>query len=413
MGNNLFHVVLNNGKHRTYEYEEIINKANRKDEADAELWTYESIVDHQWSKNKNRKGKVDVLLKWTGYDEPTWEPMETIKKDDPVTLAKYAQDKGISDQSIWKWTEKYLKCPRRLQRLFQQATLCKKRSNTIKYTFGVRIPRSINEAYKLDLQNNDKKWSEAIVKELKTLHEEYNCFKVLPKGKGEVLTTEYAEYKYIPLLWTFTVKFDGRHRARCVAGGHVTPDLEDDLYAGTVDLETVRIAFVAATLMDLKIITADVGSAYIQAFTIEKVYTIAGPEWIALGMVGMILIIIKALYGLKSSGAMWHLKLADNLREMNFLPCQADCDFWYRLNNDHYEYIAVIVDDLLIFSKRPDDITQTLEEKYKYKLGGVGTPEYYNGADISFDSNGYAIMSVQRHTSRMFLNVLRNYYNAL
>ena len=82
---------------------------------------------------------------------------------------------------------------------------------------------------------------------------------------------------------------------------------------------------------------------------------------------------------------------------MNFLPCQADCDFWYRLNNDHYEYIAVIVDDLLIFSKRQDDITRTLEENYKYKLGGVGTPEYYNGADISFDSNGYTIMSAKTY----------------
>ena len=144
--------------------------------------------------------------------------------------------------------------------------------------------------------------------------------------------------------------------------------------------------------MYLKIIAADVGSAYIQAFTIEKVYTIAGPEWAPLGLTGMILIIIKALYGLKSSGAMWHQKLADNLHEMGFLPCQADCDFWYRPEGNHYEYIAVIVDDLLIFSQKPQRIIDTLEENYKYKLSGVGTPEYYNGADISFDENGYAIM---------------------
>ena len=88
--------------------------------------------------------------------------------------------------------------------------------------------------------------------------------------------------------------------------------------------------------MHLQIIAADVGSAYIQAFTIEKVYTIAGPEWEPLGLVGYILIVIKALYGLKSSGAMWHLKLADNLREMGFTPCQADCDFWYRLIGSHW-----------------------------------------------------------------------------
>ena len=397
LGDKLFHVVFSNGKHRTFEYEDIINKANQEEDGVVADWEYEMILDHRWSKDRKRKGKIDVLLKWAGYEEPTWEPMEVIKVDDPVTLAKYAQDRGITGQSMWKWTDRYLKRPKRFLRLYKQAVLRKKRSNTIKYQFGIRVPRSISEAHKLDALNNNTKWADAIEKELRTLHEEYQCFRALPKGKGEVLPAEYAEYRYIPLLWAFAVKFDGRHRARCVAGGHTTPDLDDDLYAGTVDLETVRIAFVAAVLMHLQIIAADVGSAYIQAFTIEKVYTIAGPEWEPLGLVGYFLIVIKALYGLKSSGAMWHLKLADNLREMGFTPCQADCDFWYRPVGNHYEYIAVIVDDLLIFSQDPEAIIKTLENNYKYKLSGVGVPEYYNGADISFDDNGYAQMSAKTY----------------
>ena len=77
-------------------------------------------------------------------------------------------------------------------------------------------------------------------------------------------------YKYVPLLWVFAVKFDLRHRARCVAGGHVTDDLEQDVYSGVVDLETAKIALVAAILTQLQIVAADISSAYIQAFTIEK-----------------------------------------------------------------------------------------------------------------------------------------------
>ena len=45
----------------------------------------------------------------------------------------------------------------------------------------------------------------------------------------------------------------------------------------------------------------------------EKLYTIAGQEfgpW-----QGKIFIIVKALYGLKSSNFMWHQKFSDNLRE--------------------------------------------------------------------------------------------------
>ena len=36
----------------------------------AEKWEYESILYYHWSKDKKRKGKIDVLLKWAGYEEP-------------------------------------------------------------------------------------------------------------------------------------------------------------------------------------------------------------------------------------------------------------------------------------------------------------------------------------------------------
>ena len=126
--------------------------------------------------------------------------------------------------------------------------------------------------------NGNTKWRDSIEKELRALHEENGCFEVL-KGNHELP----KDYKYFHLLWVFAVKYDLRHRARCVAGGHVTEDLEFDVYSGVVDMETVRIALVAAVLMSLDIVAADIGSAYIQAFTIEKVYTIAGPEWETLG----------------------------------------------------------------------------------------------------------------------------------
>ena len=49
------------------------------------------------------------------------------------------------------------------------------------------------------------------------------------------------------------------------------------------------------------------------------------------------------------------------------------------------EYIAVIVDDLLIFSRCPEGITKLLQDVYGYELKGLGIPEYYSGADIGYD----------------------------
>jgi len=53
-----------------------------------------------------------------------------------------------------------------------------------------------------------------------------------------------------------------------------------------------------------------------------------------------------------------------------------------RNRGDHYEYIAVYVDDLIIAVKKPMEIIKELEKIGNYKFKGVGVPEYYLGADI-------------------------------
>ena len=50
-----------------------------------------------------------------------------------------------------------------------------------------------------------------------------------------------------------------------------------------------------------------------------------------------------------------------------------------RDRGDHFEYIAVMVDDLFIFSKEPLSIIEPLKKILGYTLNGVGTPKYYSG----------------------------------
>ena len=72
-------------------------------------------------------------------------------------------------------------------------------------------------------------------------------------------------------------------------------------------------------LKDLKVVAANLASDYIQALAGETMYTIVGKKIIS--WQGKKLIIVKALYVLKSSGAMWHHKFSDNLRDLGFHPC--------------------------------------------------------------------------------------------
>ena len=93
----------------------------------------------------------------------------------------------------------------------------------------------------------------------------------------------------------------------------------------------------------------DVTSAYLEAATNEKVCFTAGPEFGELK--GHTFIIYKALYGLHTSGASWHLQFSDTLQHLGYTPCKADNDVWIKDCDTHYEYVCVYVDDIMHMSK--------------------------------------------------------------
>jgi Reverse transcriptase (RNA-dependent DNA polymerase) len=102
---------------------------------------------------------------------------------------------------------------------------------------------------------------------------------------------------------------------------------------------------------------ADIGNAYLETTTKEKVYIVAEPEFRTLE--GHTLIIFKALYDLLSSGLCWYQRCADVLRMIGFNPTKAESEIWMRENDGFYDYIAVYVDDLLIAAKDIALITET------------------------------------------------------
>ena len=55
-----------------------------------QTWTFEKILDHRMVK----KDKYEVLILWTTGEE-TWEPLEWIAPQDPVSFAQYGDKQNL------------------------------------------------------------------------------------------------------------------------------------------------------------------------------------------------------------------------------------------------------------------------------------------------------------------------------
>jgi hypothetical protein len=140
--------------------------------------------------------------------------------------------------------------------------------------------------------------------------------------------------------FVFDVKHDFCRKPCLVAGGHMTAPPKDSVYFGGVTLRSVRLCMFLGELNGLDVDAADVGNAYLMAYTKEKLYIIADPEFG--DPQGCLLIIVKALYGLWTSEARWHEFFADTLMDMDFYPCKAHPDVWMKASG----FVCVYVDDL-------------------------------------------------------------------
>jgi len=265
--------------------------------------------------------------------------------------------------------------------------------------YGFQVPRNHAEALELDRVNGNTMWIDAETTELNQI-DEYKSF--IDKGVG---FNPGSDYKRIRVHVAYAVKHDGRHKARSVAGGHLTETPIDSVYSSVVSLRGVRLLAFIGELNGLKIWSTDIGNAYLETHTKEKVYIIAGPEFG--DCEGHVLIISKALCGLHSSGLRWSERLADVLREMGFFTSHCRKDIWMRDKGDHYEYIAVYVDDLMIASKDPDSIIKILMEKYQFKLKGTGPTKFHLGCDFFRDEEGVLCYAPKKHIEKILDNYRR------
>jgi hypothetical protein len=316
-----------------------------------------SIDDGYIVTNGTRRRKLTtkgwkLCVQWKD-GSTSWEALKDLKETSPVELAEYAVGaKLVSEPAFAWWVPFTLK---RRDRIIGKidARFAKK-----SHKFGIAVPTTVKEALQMDKDNGNTLWWDSIQKEMKNVCVAFNILDDdanLPPG-----------HTFVRCHIVFDVKMDLTRKSRYVAGGHMTKPPSSVTYASVVSRESVRIILTLAALNGLDVLSSNIQSAYLTAPTKEKIWTYCIPEFGGEDS-GKCAIVVRALYGLRGSGAAFRNHLAKLMTDLGFESCKADPDVWIRRpskpdSTQCYEYVLFYVDDALTISLDPKFILLKIDK---------------------------------------------------
>ena len=323
-------------------------------------------------KKRTTRGR-EICAQWKDGSQ-TWIALKDLKESYPVQLAEYAIRNKIHGEPAFNWW-----VPHTLKKRDQIISKVKSKYWQRTHKYGIRIPKSVEEALSIDEEEGNHVWRDSIADEMKKIRSAFEIY------DGNV--KDLVGYQQISTHFIFDIKLgeNFRRKSRLVADGHRTKTPKSVTYSSVVSRDSVRICLLLAALNELDIQAADIENAYLTAPCREKCWTVGGKEF---GPdEGKVFKIVRALYGLKSSGAAFREHLAQKLDEIGFKSSVADPDVWMRAATKpdgemYYEYTLVYVDDILCISHDPMRPMQQIAQSLRFKKDKIAPPEFYLGAKL-------------------------------
>ena len=331
-------------------------------------------------RRKTTKG-VEVLHLWKDGSS-TWNALKDSKDSYPVDLAEFAVENGHAHMPCFAWWINYvLKKRERIIKKIKSKFHCR----TKKY--GIEVTKTVEQALRLDKENGNTLWSDAIKAEMSKI-----CPAVESFDGDDIQELLDDNYQKISCHFIFDVKLgeNFRRKARFVAGGHTTEAPASITYSSVVSRDSVRTALLIAALNDLDVLACDIENAFLSAPVKEKIFFKAGKEFG--DQQGEYMIVRKALYGLKSSSASFRTMLANTIRDLGYVPSLADGDVWLKPavkpnGDEYYEMILCYSDDVLAISLDPMAAIDGIRSVFTLKNDKAAPPEMYLGASLKQGTN--------------------------
>ncbi|KAI2500467.1 Reverse transcriptase (RNA-dependent DNA polymerase) [Fragilaria crotonensis] len=294
------------------------------------------------SRNGNRVPKVttrgwSLLVSWKDGSSD-WIPLKDIKDSYPVQIAEYAVTNNIAHEPAFNWW-----VPTVLRKRHRIVAKVKRYWRTT-HKFGIRLPKTVEEALAIDDESGTDFWRKALSKEMGKVKVAWKPIdNVSPAQARSGQVPSLIGFQEIRCHIIFDIKMDFTRKARFVAGGHTTDTPGSLTYSSVVSRDSVRLAFLIAGLNDLDVLAGDVTNAYLNA---------------------------KCRKDMVRRG----IETGED---------QGQIPTWIRsAGTQHYDMILVYVDDILIFAKDPKVTMNDLGKLYELKPESVKEPDIYLGANM-------------------------------
>ena len=132
----------------------------------------------------------------------TWERLADLKESNPVEVAEYAIAQGIQDEPAFLWWVPYT-----IQRRNRIIAAVNKLYHKRTHKFGIEVPKTYDECVRLDRENNNTLWQDAVRQEMKKVRVAFQTLK-----EGEAVPPTFQE---IRCHLIFDVKMEDFRRKDC------------------------------------------------------------------------------------------------------------------------------------------------------------------------------------------------------
>ncbi|KAI0995304.1 hypothetical protein K3495_g12878, partial [Podosphaera aphanis] len=261
---------------------------------------------------------------------------------------------------------------------------------------GIPIPSSYQKA--INDPVHGIAWKNAIIEELNSLMKNNTWEPVVPPSGSNIITSK----------WVFTIKVlsNGaieRFKARLVARGfsQIKGEDYDETFAPTVRMDTLRLFLAMVAEKELKCRHFDIKNAFTESQLKENIF-MHPPPGLQIKK-GMVLKVLRSLYGLKQAARDWNLLMKSELIKWGFDQSKADpCMFLHKQTS---VMLLVYVDDIVGVAKTQKELDWFWGKlSIRFNAKDMGEIEKILGMRVSRDLKNRTIYLDQEQYLRTVLD---------